>query len=62
LKNNLSGFAVVVVKLYCADCGKKLWFNIKHGKEDIPFFMCGNYHGNRGTRSSTHYLRADAIE
>lgn len=28
----------------------------------IPFFMCGNYHGNRGTCSSTHYLRADAIE
>lgn len=51
-----------MVKLYCADCGKKLWFNIKHGKEDIPFFMCGNYHGNRGTCSSTHYLRADAIE
>ena len=24
--------------------------------------MCGNYHGNRGTCSSTHYLRADAIE
>ena len=48
--------------LYCADCGRKLWFNIKHVKEDIPFFMCGNYHGNRGTCSSTHYLRADAIE
>ena len=48
--------------LYCADCGQKLWFNIKHDKEDIPFFMCGNYHGNRGTCSSTHYLRADAIE
>ena len=48
--------------LYCADCGRKLWFNIKHDKEDIPFFMCGNYHGNRGTCSSTHYLRADAID
>ena len=48
--------------LYCADCGRKLWFNIKHDKEDIPFFMCGNHHGNRGTCSSTHYLRADAIE
>ena len=48
--------------LYCADCRRKLWFNIKHDKEDIPFFMCGNYHGNRGTCSSTHYLRADAIE
>lgn len=48
--------------LYCADCGRKLWFNIKHDKTDIPFFMCGNYHGNRGTCKSTHYLRADAIE
>lgn len=48
--------------LYCADCGRKLWFNIKHDKTDIPFFSCGNYHGNRGTCKSTHYLRADAIE
>ncbi len=48
--------------LYCADCGRKLWFNIKHDKVDIPFFSCGNYHGNRGTCKSTHYLRADAIE
>ncbi|NCA80198.1 MAG: DUF4368 domain-containing protein [Sphingobacteriia bacterium] len=47
--------------LYCADCGRKLWFNIKHDKTDIPFFMCGNYHGNRGTCKSTHYLRADSI-
>ena len=48
--------------LYCADCGRKLWFNIKHDKTDIPFFSCGNYHGRRGTCSSTHYLRADAIK
>ena len=48
--------------LYCADCGRKLWFNIKHDKEDIPFFMCGNYHGNRGICSSAHYLKADTIE
>ena len=48
--------------LYCADCGRKLWFNIKHDKTDIPFFSCGNYHGNRDTCKSTHYLRADAIE
>lgn len=34
----------------------------KHDKTDIPFFSCGNYHGNRGTCKSTHYLRADAIE
>ena len=47
--------------LYCADCGRKLWFNIKHDKTDIPFFMCGNYHGRRGTCTSTHYIRADAI-
>ena len=48
--------------LYCADCGRKLWFNINHDKVDIPFFSCGNYHGRRGTCKSTHYLRADAIE
>ena len=34
----------------------------KHDKKDIPFFSCGNYHGNRDTCKSTHYLRADAIE
>ena len=34
----------------------------KHDKTDIPFFSCGNYHGNRDTCKSTHYLRADAIE
>ena len=34
----------------------------KHDKKDIPFFSCGNYHGNRDTCKYTHYLRADAIE
>ncbi len=48
--------------VYCADCGSKLWFNIKHDKTDIPFFSCGNYKGNRGTCKSTHYIRADALE
>ena len=44
------------------ESGRTVQRYIKHDKEDIPFFMCGNYHGNRGTCSSTHYLRADAIE
>ena len=48
--------------VYCADCGSKLWFNVKHDKTDIPFFSCGNYKGNRGTCKSTHYIRADALE
>ena len=48
--------------VYCADCGSKLWFNVKHDKSDIPFFSCGNYKGNRGTCRSTHYIRADALE
>lgn len=48
--------------VYCADCGSKLWFNVKHDKTDIPFFSCGNYKGNRGTCRSTHYIRADALE
>ena len=48
--------------VYCADCGSKMWFNVKHDKTDIPFFSCGNYKGNRGTCRSTHYIRADALE
>lgn len=48
--------------VFCADCGSKMWFNVKHDKEDIPFFSCSNYKGNRGTCMETHYIRADALE
>ena len=48
--------------LYCADCGSKLWYHVKHDKETIHFFSCSNYKGDRGTCPTTHYIRADSIE
>lgn len=48
--------------LYCADCGKPMWFNVNHPNTDIHYFMCSNYKGRRGTCEDTHYIRADALE
>ena len=48
--------------LYCADCGSKLWYNVNHPNNQIRYFNCSNYRGNRGTCTSTHYIRADSIE
>lgn len=48
--------------LYCADCGRKLHFNVNHPHTEIQYFNCSNYHGSRGTCTSTHYIRADALE
>ena len=47
----------------CGDCGSKLWYHVKHDKEDIGCFECSNYKGNtRGSCEKTHYIRADALE
>ena len=48
--------------LYCADCGRKLYFNVNHPNTDLKYFNCSNYKGNRGSCNSTHYIRADALE
>ena len=48
--------------LYCADCGRKLHFNVLHPSKHISYFNCSNYRGNRGTCTDTHYIRADALE
>ena len=49
--------------LYCGDCGKKLWFHTNTVNKEIHFFSCSNYKKDyRGTCSSRHYIRADAIE
>ena len=48
--------------VYCADCGSKLWFNVNHPNNQIRYFNCSNYRGNRGTCDSTHYIREDALE
>ena len=48
--------------LYCADCGRKLHFNVNHPNNEIKYFNCSNYRGNRGLCNDTHYIRADALE
>ncbi len=49
--------------LYCADCGKKLWYHTNTLNKDIHYFSCSNYAKDyRGTCRSRHYIRADAVE
>ena len=48
--------------LVCADCGHNLNFHFNQVNHDIKYFNCSNYKGNRGTCSSTHYVRADFLE
>ena len=49
--------------LYCADCGKKLWYGTNARNKDIHFFSCSNYEKDyRGTCRTRHYIRADAVE
>lgn len=49
--------------LYCADCGKKLWYHTNTVNKDIHYFSCSNYAKDyRGTCKSRHYIRADAAE
>ena len=47
--------------LYCADCGRKLWFHLNTAR-NIRFFSCSNYKGDyRGSCTKRHYIREDAI-
>lgn len=48
--------------LICADCGHNLNYHFNQGNHDIKYFNCSNYRGNRGTCSSTHYIRVDFLE
>lgn len=48
--------------LVCADCGRNLHFHFNQGNPDIKYFNCSNYNGNRGTCTSTHYVRVDFLE
>ena len=49
--------------LYCADCGKKLWYHTNTVNKDIHYFSCSNYVKDyRGTCETRHYIRADAVE
>ena len=55
-KNMFSGLVV------CADCGHNLWYHFNQGNPEITYFNCSNYKGNRGTCTSTHYIRTDFLE
>lgn len=48
--------------LVCADCGHNLNYHFNQGNHDIKYFNCSNYKGNRGTCTSTHYIRVDFLE
>ena len=48
--------------LVCADCGSNLHFHFNQGNPDIKYFNCSNYKGNRGSCTSTHYVRVDFLE
>ena len=48
--------------LVCADCGHNLHYHFNYCNPDIRYFNCSNYKGNRGTCSSTHYIRVDFLE
>lgn len=55
-KNMFSGLLV------CADCGSNLHFHFNQGNPEIKYFNCSNYKGNRGTCTSTHYVRVDFLD
>ena len=48
--------------LVCADCGCNLHYHFNQGNPEIKYFNCSNYKGNRGTCTSTHYIRVDFLE
>lgn len=48
--------------LVCADCGCNLHYHFNQGNPEIKYFNCSNYKGNRGTCTSTHYVRVDFLE
>ena len=48
--------------LVCADYGHNLHFHFNQGNPDIKYFNCSNYKGNRGSCTSTHYVRVDFLE
>lgn len=48
--------------LICADCGSNMHFHFNQANHEIRYFNCSNYKGNRGTCSSTHYIRVDFLD
>ena len=48
--------------IVCADCGSNLWYHFNQLNPEIKYFNCSNYKGNRGTCTSTHYIRVEFLE
>ena len=49
--------------LYCADCGKKLWYHTNTNNSSIHYFSCSNYVKDyRGTCPTRHYIRVEGVE
>lgn len=62
-KRENSGKNLFCDLLYCADCGKKLWYHTNTVNKDIHYFSCSNYAKDyRGSCPTRHYIRADAVE
>ena len=55
-KNMFSGL------LFCADCGKNLWFHFNQKNPDIKYFNCSGYNTRYGDCPTTHYIRVDFLE
>ena len=62
-KQENSGKNLFCDLLYCADCGRKLWYHTNTVNKDIHYFSCSNYAKDyRGSCPTRHYIRADAVE
>ena len=61
-RTNNGGHNMFSGLLVCADCGSNLHFHFNQGNPEIRYFNCSNYKGNRGTCTSTHYVRVDFLE
>ena len=46
--------------VYCADCGKKLWFGVNSKNKDIHYFSCSNYY--KDYRGTCKMIRGDGCE
>ncbi len=61
-KNSQGQVSMFSGLLVCADCGCNLHYHFNQGNPEIRYFNCSNYKGNRGTCTSTHYIRVDFLE
>jgi len=50
--------------VFCADCGSIMHYRFNHRNNEIKYFSCSDYVGNKrgGTCQTTHYIRLDFLE